>query len=692
MEKEKKYFKIMTFAILMVCACFFTYPSTNSRYIKDGTFSYDTNFYQLYYDYSKVGGNLKLRKESSSPEKAHFRLTFLTNPSVKDAIEDVYSLATVPSSCEIEFIADSNFNPAIDYKNGSKTVGANLYCPVADLVQEDEETIKLDVSVKERIDEGEIFTYTNLSYTGKLSEYLNEVPEKVDEFDIAQGLTKKEFYETLKQKLILYAQSKDPKTELSIALKTYINNYLFTTIITNELLTDEIITKEMVEGEVKIPYLTVALESDVYHFEILAGFDSYAKSYKELSFDNHYIMTFEDIPLNEINVAFKYYLENFMNYTDLEASSIINYVNSFAGTSYNGIEGLASDEIAIIPGIIKQSNYLYSLRKDILDYINQIVVGNRLQINFKSDTDMVNDFEVNVKANFNDYITEAGIDDLIKNDLYVRFVLSLMKNATEGLQQPGSFIDYFPYYDVSLGHYVFFKIYSNVDEVPENKWNNVELSIYEISSDVKIQFTNYSDGKRLKIKITNDDRDKIIAAIKKLDAYFGVTTDISKLTITDTVSYIINKELESILPSVDGITSEYTNQDVNLTITDEKLIKVTVNGVEKVITNNNYTENFTVEGEYTVVATNENYSKTTSFTIDKTLPTITGVENNATTNAPATITYNDSNLAYITVNGTKKDATTSSITETYSEIGTYIITATDKAGNETTEIKFTITN
>ena len=133
-------------------------------------------------------------------------------------------------------------------------------------------------------------------------------------------------------------------------------------------------------------------------------------------------------------------------------------------------------------------------------------------------------------------------------------------------------------------------------------------------------------------------------------------------------------------PVIEGVLAEFTNTDVTLTVKDNTECKVTVNGEE-------YTGEmkFTDDGEYKVTVTDEAFnSETVTFTIDKTNPKITGVENNQQYKTSVTPVVEDANLEELTLNGEPYVSGTE-----ITEDGTYVLEATDKAGNTVT-VTFTI--
>ena len=155
----------------------------------------------------------------------------------------------------------------------------------------------------------------------------------------------------------------------------------------------------------------------------------------------------------------------------------------------------------------------------------------------------------------------------------------------------------------------------------------------------------------------------------------------------------ISSYLEANPVTVGYNTQEFTNQDVivNLTAGQDTTIK---------ITNSNDVNNYTIteNGEYVIEYTRRNFTDSITVNvnwIDKQAPVIDGIQNEAVYTEPVQITVLDENLDIITLT---KDGQPVEFTngQTIIEEGTYEITATDKAKNETsytfTYVDLTIPN
>lgn len=158
--------------------------------------------------------------------------------------------------------------------------------------------------------------------------------------------------------------------------------------------------------------------------------------------------------------------------------------------------------------------------------------------------------------------------------------------------------------------------------------------------------------------------------------------------------------IDKTAPVITGVENgKYYKKNVKVTIEDKFLVKVLVNGVEQtgIVTTGTNNEGrtlvkkFTEEGVYTIVATDKvGNSTTVTFTIDKTKPVISGVENNKYYNSDVTPIIDDINLKSATLKLNGKHVKNYRPGETLTKEGTYTLLATDLAMNKTSLITFVI--
>jgi glycerophosphoryl diester phosphodiesterase len=129
-------------------------------------------------------------------------------------------------------------------------------------------------------------------------------------------------------------------------------------------------------------------------------------------------------------------------------------------------------------------------------------------------------------------------------------------------------------------------------------------------------------------------------------------------------------------PVITSSASGVTNKDV--VVKSEKLVRFVVNGNEDLMPSKEKT--ISTEGVFEVYGKDlaGRESNRVTFTIDKTAPVITGVEDNTVYTRPVNITFTDNSAITAMLNG---NVVTSGIT--VSEEGTYILEITDEAGNKT---------
>ena len=153
-------------------------------------------------------------------------------------------------------------------------------------------------------------------------------------------------------------------------------------------------------------------------------------------------------------------------------------------------------------------------------------------------------------------------------------------------------------------------------------------------------------------------------------------------------------------PVITGVENgKYYRTDVTATITDKFLVKVLVNDIEQtgIITTGTNNEgreltiNFKEEGVYTIVAIDKVGNETTvTFTIDKTKPVITGVEDGKYYNTDVTPVISDVNFKNATLKRNGTHIKSYKPGDVITEEGTYTLVATDLAMNKTKLITFVI--
>ena len=159
--------------------------------------------------------------------------------------------------------------------------------------------------------------------------------------------------------------------------------------------------------------------------------------------------------------------------------------------------------------------------------------------------------------------------------------------------------------------------------------------------------------------------------------------------------------IDKTLPTIEDIEDgEHRRKDTTITVFDRYLKKVVVDGV--VYTTKDFTTNaknedrkfeivISEEGEHTITAIdNSGKSITKTFTIDKTKPQITGVEDGAIYNHDVTPIIVEENIQNVAIQKDGKKYTKYTIGMTLTEDGVYKMRATDKAGNKFDYITFTI--
>ena len=177
---------------------------------------------------------------------------------------------------------------------------------------------------------------------------------------------------------------------------------------------------------------------------------------------------------------------------------------------------------------------------------------------------------------------------------------------------------------------------------------------------------------------------------------FENNTSISDLAISDfagNVSYVdidvnnIDKTFARTELSYSVAKGEFTNGNVEVTLEcDEEILTPegwtkNVQSDDKVNYVKSFTENGTYDFELQDLAGNKKTITVVIDQIDRIAPVINGIENNKYYKNDVTYTIDEEHLDYVKINGIKY---TENIPTTFTDEGNYIISAVDKAGNETT--------
>ena len=187
------------------------------------------------------------------------------------------------------------------------------------------------------------------------------------------------------------------------------------------------------------------------------------------------------------------------------------------------------------------------------------------------------------------------------------------------------------------------------------------------------------DDNIVNLKVTlNGQQIESLSSFEEEGIYTVVATDAAynekKVTFT----------IDKTAPIVTGVKNGMIKQSITPVITDDNIDSISLND-----------ENFIsgtkikIDGEYILVATDKAGNKTTiNFEVDRTNPSITGVEYNKYYRKDVTPVINEKNIKKIvvTLNGNEINYTQGS---SIKEEGVYVFIVRDEAGNRT-ELTFTI--
>lgn len=174
------------------------------------------------------------------------------------------------------------------------------------------------------------------------------------------------------------------------------------------------------------------------------------------------------------------------------------------------------------------------------------------------------------------------------------------------------------------------------------------------------------------------------------------------LTVTDEAfnETVVTFTIDLSAPEFNVTSGTHSTEDINVVITDRtfKYVEIYNQDANTIVLSTD--SEFTLEDEatYRLTAYDEAGNSTVRWlAIDKTNPTITGVEKNKDYKEDVTVTIEDKFLTKVLVNGEEQEGIVvtgtnnegKTLVKTFTEEGTYIIEATDKVGNTTT-VRFTI--
>ena len=213
-------------------------------------------------------------------------------------------------------------------------------------------------------------------------------------------------------------------------------------------------------------------------------------------------------------------------------------------------------------------------------------------------------------------------------------------------------------------------------------------SVAPVISGVDVEYNNKSE-----IVTVKDDNLASVTVNGVEQEFEGTSFEKNTVVATDKAgnSTSVTFTIDKTAPVISGVDVEYNNKSEIVTVKDDNLASVTVNGVEQEFEGTSFEKKFPSDGTYTVVATDKAGNSTSvTFTIDKTNPVISKVPTDQIVNWSVSPIVEDANLDTVTL--TKDGVVVEGWQDNMYELshdGVYEITATDKAGNSTT-VKFTI--
>lgn len=155
----------------------------------------------------------------------------------------------------------------------------------------------------------------------------------------------------------------------------------------------------------------------------------------------------------------------------------------------------------------------------------------------------------------------------------------------------------------------------NLATLPTLKVNGTEVGVMKYDSNMQSYTYDY--------KVTKNDVNGImqIEISNYADAAGNVGVTLTNKDINhDTQNQVV---IDTVAPVISGVDVEYNNKSEIVTVKDDNLASVTVNGVEQEFEGTSFEKKFPSDGTYTVVATDKAGNSTSvTFTIDQTDPVV----------------------------------------------------------------------
>lgn len=155
----------------------------------------------------------------------------------------------------------------------------------------------------------------------------------------------------------------------------------------------------------------------------------------------------------------------------------------------------------------------------------------------------------------------------------------------------------------------------NLATLPTLKVNGTEVGVMKYDSNMQSYTYDY--------KVTKNDVNGVmqIEISNYADAAGNVGVTLTNKDINhDTQNQVV---IDTVAPVISGVDVEYNNKSEIVTVKDDNLASVTVNGVEQEFEGTSFEKKFPSDGTYTVVATDKAGNSTSvTFTIDQTDPVV----------------------------------------------------------------------
>lgn len=559
--KNQRKSSIIATIILSVVGIFSlaTTPETNSKfltYLTDDSklIKYNSNLYSLNTKIDDQAITLYTKENNSTyisnSDTAYMRVVLHRNQAIGNTTEKETYTLELPKGCSLlsinktgnitisrndkarqyTFTFNKGFNSndngriefACDLKNNPELL----------IPKDDGKYLNINIPVIEKIDKE--LAYVNKKYVyNKLYTVVEKVPSNIIVID-TKGV-------------------EDPSTIRSLLIQEIIDNAGYSQEVTKYIenyLVNGIKPDGTIEGT-GLKGISLAIKDSVYTYTLDNNFIGYARTYFHIDDAIQGEIFFSGKTSAEIDEAFVYYIQEYLTTNDLEAASILNYLETIPSI------GEAILNNGTLPSWLSKKDITfnqYSVRKSYLRLsANTLLTTNEFKVYRNSSSVMQNTFLYGMNMRYSDYsiITENVFKEIVR-------IPNEIDNRENELLNVISKIDIV---NMKTNYFI-------INDTVNNKAFRVEVTpILEITGEGENEVRKYYNSIKFQT-ISLVDKTNINLQLE----YTNKTEEEIKADIENTLWYIDN---ELVAVKIDTITIE-TNPEDNTTKAIVRIINETI--------------------------------------------------------------------------------------------------------------------